>query len=148
MPTPVICNCHQYNIETYIATFSSVSSMASSLSFSLPPFLRILSQNVASSSALELPATVLLQNTSKASFRAYWTLKKINSLEEDRVTRQSNKLVFFSTYLVKQTVVQKAIIHICHILIVQLNYFSDEDLKATELNQSLTSLTIHKIQNV
>ena len=57
--------------------------MASSLSFSLPPFLRILSQNVASNSALELPATVLLQNTSKASFKAYWTLKKINSLEED-----------------------------------------------------------------
>lgn len=57
------------------ATFSSVSSIASSLSFSLPPFLRILSQNVASSSALELPATVLLQNISNASFKAYKTDK-------------------------------------------------------------------------
>ena len=52
-------------------TFSSVSSIASSLSFSLPPFLSILSQKVASSSALELPATALLQKTSKASFRAW-----------------------------------------------------------------------------
>jgi hypothetical protein len=52
-------------------TFSSVSSMASSLNFSLPPFLRILSQKVASSSALELPATPLLQKISKASFSAY-----------------------------------------------------------------------------
>jgi hypothetical protein len=57
--------------------------MASSLNFSLPPFLRILSQKVASSSALELPPTVLLQNTSKASFRAYWTLQEINSVDED-----------------------------------------------------------------
>lgn len=61
-------------------TFSSVSSMVSSLSLSLPPFLRILSQNVASNSALELPATVLLQNTSKASFKAYWTTKRTKKL--------------------------------------------------------------------
>jgi hypothetical protein len=45
--------------------------MASSLIFSLPPFLRILSQNEDNSSALELPATVLLQNTSNASFNAW-----------------------------------------------------------------------------
>jgi len=52
-------------------TFSRVSSIASSLNFSLPPFLRMLSQKEASSSALELPATPLLQKTSKASLRAY-----------------------------------------------------------------------------
>lgn len=53
-----------------ISTFSSVSSIASSLSFSLPPFFNRLSQNVARSSALVLPATPLLQKTSKASFKA------------------------------------------------------------------------------
>mmetsp|Transcript_25338 Transcript_25338/g.62514 ORF Transcript_25338/g.62514 Transcript_25338/m.62514 type:complete len:212 (-) Transcript_25338:986-1621(-) len=53
-------------------TFSSVSSMASSLSFSLPPFFSRLSQNVASSSALVEPATPLLQNTSNASLSARW----------------------------------------------------------------------------
>lgn len=57
-------------------TLSKVSSIASSLNFSLPPFLRILSQYEASSSALEEPATTLLQNTSKASFRAYRKCKK------------------------------------------------------------------------
>jgi hypothetical protein len=46
---------------------------------------------------------------------------------------------------VEQTVVQKAINHICHILVVQLNYFSDEDLQTAQLNQSLTFLTIPKI---
>ena len=51
-------------------TFSRVSSMASSLNFSLPPFFSILSQKVASSSALELPATPLLQKISKASLSA------------------------------------------------------------------------------
>lgn len=56
-------------------TFSSVSSMASSLNFSLPPFLRTLSQKAASSSAFELPATVLLQKTSKACLRAYGTIR-------------------------------------------------------------------------
>lgn len=57
-------------------TLSSVSSTASSLNFSLPPFLRILSQNEASNSALELPETTLLQKTSKASFRAQRRTKK------------------------------------------------------------------------
>jgi hypothetical protein len=56
--------------------------MASSLNFSLPPFLRILSQKVANSSAIEQFVTVL-QDFSKASSRAYWTLRKISSLEED-----------------------------------------------------------------
>jgi hypothetical protein len=111
--------------------------MASTLNFSLPPFLKILSQKVISSSALERPVTVL-QDFSNATFRAYWTLKKINSLEEDRVTRQSKKLVFFNTYVVKQTVAQKVI------LVEKLNYFSDEDLRATKLDQSLTFLTIPK----
>lgn len=65
-------------------TFSSVSSIASSLNFSLPPFLRMLSQKVASNSALELPATPLLQKTSKASLRAYtqkYTSKKGRSIQ-------------------------------------------------------------------
>lgn len=44
--------------------------MASSLSFSLQPFFRILSQKVANNSALELPETPLLQKTSKASLSA------------------------------------------------------------------------------
>ena len=65
------------NCLTKRPTFSRVSSIASSLSFSLPPFLRILSQNVASNSALELPATVLLQNISNASFNAYNRFKKL-----------------------------------------------------------------------
>jgi len=51
-------------------TFSRASSMASSLSFSLQPFFRILSQKVANNSALELPETPLLQKTSKASLSA------------------------------------------------------------------------------
>ena len=69
----VICpwKVNKWNGTSRVQTFSSVSSMASSLNFSLPPFLRMLSQKVASSSALELPATPLLQNISKASFRAY-----------------------------------------------------------------------------
>ena len=51
-------------------TFLSVSSMASSFSFSHPTFLRILSPNVASNFAHELPATPLLENISKASLSA------------------------------------------------------------------------------
>jgi len=60
-----------WNTSRIMQTFSRVSSIASSLNFSLPPFLRMLSQKEASSSALELPATPLLQKTSKASLRAY-----------------------------------------------------------------------------
>ena len=56
--------------EKKICTFSRASSMASSLSFSLQPFFRILSQKVANNSALELPETPLLQKTSKASLSA------------------------------------------------------------------------------
>jgi len=67
-------------------TFSRVSSIASSLNFSLPPFLRMLSQNEASSSALELPATPLLQKTSKASLRAYI----IKHIQICKYTYQSN----------------------------------------------------------
>jgi len=49
-------------------TFSKrASSMASSLSFSLQPFFRILSQKVANNLVLDLPETALLQMTSKAS---------------------------------------------------------------------------------
>jgi len=51
-------------------TFSNVSSMASSLNFSLPPLLRMWSQNVARSSVLERPATPLLQKISKVSSKA------------------------------------------------------------------------------
>jgi hypothetical protein len=40
-------------------TFPSVSSMASSLNFLLPPFSRMLSKKVARSSTLDLPATPL-----------------------------------------------------------------------------------------
>lgn len=69
-------------------TFSSDSSMSSSLNFSLPPFLRILSQKVASNSALELPATPLLQKTSKASLRA---LGNSNTSEEQQQVIQMAK---------------------------------------------------------
>jgi len=44
--------------------------MASSLSFSLQPFFRILSQKVANNLALDLPESPLLQMTSKASLSA------------------------------------------------------------------------------
>ena len=54
-----------------LPTFSSMSSIASSLSFSLPPFFKMLSQNVASSSALLLALPPLLQNPSNAPFRAW-----------------------------------------------------------------------------
>ncbi len=48
-------------------TLSSVSSMASSDSFSLPPFLSRLSQKEAMSSADDEPPTCLLQFASNAS---------------------------------------------------------------------------------
>jgi len=72
---PVKTTCIKFiEVKVYmLRTFSRVSSIASSLNFSLPPFLRMLSQKVARSSALEFPATPLLQKTSKASLRAYMT---------------------------------------------------------------------------
>jgi hypothetical protein len=50
--------------------------------------LRILSQKVASNSALVLPATPLLQKISKASLSAYWT--KAQNLLDNKLTQHSN----------------------------------------------------------
>lgn len=113
-------------------TFSSVSSMSSSLSF--PPLWRMLSQDAASSSALDLPATALLQNTSKASFRACWTKEKGSSDKKDRT--RFKHTIFSNTNLVKQTVVWEQIFHLCHVLVKKLVYFSDKDLKTTQQHQT------------
>lgn len=86
------------NKSKILKTFSRVSSMASSLSFSLPPFFRMLSQKVASSSALELPATPLLQKTSKASLRACGRGK-----QDEIIYRSQQRWVHFSSHFHMQT---------------------------------------------
>ena len=111
-------------------TFSSVSSMASSLSFSLPPFLRILSQKVASSSALELPATPLLQKTSKASLSAYNGTHNIQMQRNTCVIMKTLKPIS-NTNLMKKSVILETIIHISQVFVMQLNHFSNKNLKST-----------------
>ena len=117
-------------------TFSRVSSIASSLNFSLPPFLRMLSQNVASSSALELPATPLLQKTSKASLRAYM-IKTFRFI----CTYQSSITIakpLSDQYLVEKSMILETVVHICQVLVVQLNHLPNENLKKE------TSYSFHK----
>lgn len=91
-------------------TFSSVSSIASSLNFSLPPFFSMLSQKVANSSALELPPTPLLQKTSKASFRAY---RRAENLTLTINTGCPEAEPAAAAYLMKKSVVLETIVDIC-----------------------------------
>ena len=108
-------------------TFSRVSSIASSLNFSLPPFLRMLSQKEASSSALELPATPLLQKTSKASLRAY--MIKTSYLHVHILIHNCKGTFYSKQNLMEKSMIMEIIIHICHILVKQLNYLLKKNLK-------------------
>jgi len=115
-----------------LQTFSRVSSIASSLNFSLPPFLRILSQNVASSSALELPATPLLQKISKASLRAYRMKTSYRKHKRFNITISKS---LNDHNLVEKSMILETIINICQVLVMQLNHLPNKNLKK-EINFS------------